>query len=49
MTTPDPICKRCGDKNIRVVEEDNTKRDVFGYNSQAPKEDAYINTYRKRR
>ena len=34
-------CVLCADKNVKVKREPD-KKDVFGYDSQAPKPDAYI-------
>lgn len=36
------FCDVCKDKNIIVNKIDANKGDVFGYNSQDPKEDAYF-------
>jgi hypothetical protein len=32
----------CYDTNIKMTKYDQEKSDVFGYNSDAPKEDAYF-------
>lgn len=36
-----PFCSHCGDENIKVIQKDLSKRDVFGYN-EIPMKDAYI-------
>jgi len=36
----DKECRKCNDKNLRARELEN--KDVYGYNSDKPKTDAYI-------
>jgi hypothetical protein len=35
-------CILCGDSSVSARQIDETKRDVFGYDNQDPREDAYF-------
>lgn len=35
-------CILCGDSNLKAKQLEDSKSDVFGYNSNDPKPDAYI-------
>lgn len=42
FTPENTKCKKCDDKNVKLRKYDDTSRDVFGYDSDAPKKDAWI-------
>lgn len=43
----EPMCSQCKDRNIKVTRKDASKSDIFGYNSDKARPDAYIKKDRK--
>lgn len=47
VTSSEPICVICKDKNIKIKEKDNVKSNPFGYDLNEAIPDAWIGKYRK--